>query len=234
MRFWGAAIAGVAGAALCTAALAADPEQTQTPASPSASAPAGQGTVHAHHRHGAPGAKPMGGLNYDSSKPIQVNSDTFSADMNAQTGTYRGNVIVVQGEMKLHADEVKVFAPDGKAQRMEAHGHVVVDSPSGSAIGENGVYDVVARVIHLTGHVVLTKGQNVMRGSALDVALATGQAHLVAVDDKGAPARVQGVFIPQTTTHPKPAAGQTPASTAPTATPAPATPGATPQSQGNP
>jgi lipopolysaccharide export system protein LptA len=108
---------------------------------------------------------------------------------------------------------------------MEAHGHVVVDSTSGSAIGDDGVFDVVARVIHLTGHVVLTKGQNVMRGSALDVAMATGQAHLVAVGENGAPARVQGVFIPsQTTAHPKPAPQ----------TPAPATPSPAPQSPQNP
>ena len=159
--------------------------------------------------------KPPGGLRYDASKPIQVNADQFAADLNAETGTYRGNVVVVQGDMKLRADEVKVFAPDGKARRMEARGHVVVDSPSGTATGDQGVYDVVARVIHLTGHVVLSKNQNVMRGSALDVQLATGQARLVAVSETGQPSRVQGVFIPQQHNRP-----QTPAP-APTASPSP-------------
>ena len=115
-------------------------------------------------------------MQFDSSKPIQVNADTFLADLNAETGTYRGNVVVVQGDIKLHADEVRVVAPDGKARRMEAHGHVVVDSPSGTAIGDTGIYDVVGRVIHLTGHVVLTKGHNVMRGSALDVHMAIGRS----------------------------------------------------------
>lgn len=150
--------------------------------------------------------KPPAGLHYESSKPIQVNADTFLADLNAETGTYRGNVVVVQGEIKLHADEVRVIAPDGKARRMEAHGHVVVDSPSGSAIGDAGVYDVVARVIHLTGHVVLTKNQNVMRGSALDVQMATGEARLTAVSATGQPARVQAVIVPQQHgSHDKPA-----------------------------
>jgi lipopolysaccharide export system protein LptA len=201
---FGAVLMASAAAAQTAPVTAAIPETVAPAAAAAAGAPAG-----APAAHGAPAHKPpIAGLNYDSSKPIQVNSDTFSADLNAETGTYRGNVIVVQGDMKLHADEVRVLAPDGKARRMEAHGHVVVDSPSGSAIGEEGVYDVVARVIHLTGHVVLTKGQNVMRGSALDVAMATGEAHLIAVGEHGAPARVQGVFIPQQTTaaHPKPAA----------------------------
>jgi len=182
----------------------------------------------------APAPKPPAGLQYDSSKPIQVNADNFAADLNAETGTYRGNVVVVQGEMKLHADEVKVYAPDGHAQRMEARGHVVVDSPSGTAIGDSGVYDVVARVIHLNGHVVLTKNQNVMRGSALDVHLATGQANLTAVSETGAPSRVQGVFIPQQHAPNKPASGTAVApahapQTSATPTPAPpATPTAAP------
>jgi lipopolysaccharide export system protein LptA len=152
------------------------------------------------------------GLNYDSSKPIQVNADTFAADLNQSTGTYRGNVVIVQGEVKLRANEVRVLAPDGKAQRMEARGNVVVDSPSGTARGDNGTYDVVARVIHLTGRVTLTKGQNVMRGSALDVHVATGQARLVNAGQQGKPGRVEAVFYPQQSTPAnKPAATPPPA-----------------------
>jgi lipopolysaccharide export system protein LptA len=155
---------------------------------------------------------PQGGpaaLNYDSSKPIQVNADTFAADLNQSTGTYRGNVVIVQGEVKLRADEVRVIAPDGKARRMEARGHIVVDSPSGRATGDTGVYDVAARVIHLTGRVVLTKGPNVMRGSALDVHVATGQARLVAATESGRPGRVQAVIYPNER-QPKPEPARTP------------------------
>ena len=172
MNRWGAALAIVL---LCGGAAA----QTAAPAEP------------------AKPAKPAGPMQFDSSKPIQVNANSFFADLNAETGTYRGNVVVVQGDIKLHADEVRVVAPDGKARRMEAHGHVVVDSPSGTAIGDAGIYDVVGRVIHLTGHVVLTKGPNVMRGSALDVQMASGEAHLTATGEAGRPGRVQGMFIPQ-------------------------------------
>jgi lipopolysaccharide export system protein LptA len=182
--------------------------------------------------------KGFGGLSYDSNKPIQVNANTFFADLNADTGTYQGNVVVVQGDMKLHADVVKVYAPNGKARRMEAHGHVVVDSPSGTATGDDGTYDVVTRVIHLTGNVVLTKDRNVMHGNALDVAMATGQAHLVATDQQGRPARVQAVFIPNQqgtgaeSKPPKPPRAQQGASqqpSPPAASPAPAAqPGTTP------
>jgi lipopolysaccharide export system protein LptA len=163
-----------------------------------------------------------GGIRYDSNKPIQVNADTFAADLNQSTGTYRGNVVVVQGAIKLRADEVRVFAPDGKARRMEAHGRVVIDSPSGTATGDNGSYDVIARVIRLTGDVRLTKDQNIMRGTALDVDIATGRARLVAVGSSGKPGRVQAVFNPPGGKPQKPQPNAAPAPPpAPSPSPAP-------------
>jgi lipopolysaccharide export system protein LptA len=144
----------------------------------------------------APSSSAALGLSGD--KPIAVNADSFSADLNAETGTYTGNVIVTQGDVRLHADEITVAAPGGRASRMQARGHVVVDSPSGEALGDTGDYDVAGQVLHLTGHVVLTKDQNVMRGSALVVSMATGEARLTA--GAGAPGepqgRVEALFVP--------------------------------------
>ena len=135
--------------------------------------------------------------------PIAVNADSFLADLNGDTGIYSGNVIVAQGPVKLHADKVTVQAPGGRATRMEAQGHVIVDSPSGQAVGETGVYDVAAQKLELTGQVVLTKDANVMRGNTLEVAMDTGLAHLTGGGPAAAPGqpappqgRVQGLFVP--------------------------------------
>jgi len=79
----------------------------------------------------------------------------------------------------------------------------VVNSPSGTATGDNGIYDVAPRLVTLTGHVVLTKGQNVMRGPQLTVTLVPGVAQLgggrvnSTVAPGGGPGgRVQGLFTP--------------------------------------
>jgi lipopolysaccharide export system protein LptA len=147
-------------------------------------------------------AAPAPGTSFglDSNQPIAVNADAFLADLNNETGTYTGNVIVTQGEVRLHADEVKVHAPGGRASRMEANGNVIVDSPSGQAVGDSGVYDVPQQLIRLTGNVVLTKDANVMRGNALEVSMATGIARLTADTASAAPGqpkgRVQGLFVP--------------------------------------
>ena len=156
---------------------------------------------------------PNAGLN--ASAPIAVNADSFVADLNSETGTYSGNVIVTQGAVRLHADTVKVTAPGGSASKMEAQGHVVVDSPSGQAVGDNGFYDVPSQVLRLNGHVVLTSEANVMRGAALEVSMATGIARLTAGGEARAPGqpagqppgRVQGLFIPAQ----RPGAGTPPA-----------------------
>jgi len=144
-------------------------------------------------------------LNLNSNQPIAVNADTFLADLNGDTGTYTGNVIVTQGVVRLRADEVKVTAPGGHASLLEARGHIVVNSPSGQAVGDTGVYEVAQQMLHLTGNVVLTKEANVMRGSALDVSMATGIAHLTA-GSQNQPGRVQGLFVPQQQAGAAPAA----------------------------
>jgi lipopolysaccharide export system protein LptA len=145
-------------------------------------------------------AAPVGLPAIDASQPIAINADSFLADLNSETGLYTGNVIVTQGTVRLHADRVKVSAPGGKASRVEADGHVVVDTPSGQAVGDTGVYEVVEQLLRLTGNVVLTKDANVMRGSALEVSMATGMAHLTAGGEGALPGqstgRVQGLFVP--------------------------------------
>jgi lipopolysaccharide export system protein LptA len=144
----------------------------------------------------APAAKPLAG---DSNAPISINSDSFQADLNSKTGTWSGNVVVVQADTKIRANTVRMSTVNGKADKVMANGNVVVDSPkSGIVTGENGVYSVVPRTVVMTGNVVLKKGKDVMRGAQLTVNLATGQAVLgggVKGQTQGT-TRVQAVFTP--------------------------------------
>jgi lipopolysaccharide export system protein LptA len=136
----------------------------------------------------------MGLSKHDTNAPIEVSANSFEADMNAKTGTYVGNVIVKQGNIKLRADRVRVNVIGGKPDQIVATGNVVFDAPSGNAQGDTGVYDVRPRLITLTGKVILTKAKNVMRGSKLVVNLVTGMAQLGSGGTTGG--RVQGLFTP--------------------------------------
>ena len=131
---------------------------------------------------------------HNADEPINVSADAFLADIKGKTGTYSGNVIVTQGNLRLRADMVRVNVIENKPDKIEATGHVVFDSSSGTAQGDVGVYDVGPRTITLNGHVVLAKDKNVMRGTTLVVNLVTGAATLQSKGANGG--RVQGLFTP--------------------------------------
>jgi lipopolysaccharide export system protein LptA len=150
------------------------------------------------------GAVLSGGLQAaTTAKPVQdinVSSDRFVADLNGKTGTFVGNVLVTQGDIRMRANQVRITSVGGKADKVTATGNVVVDSPaSGTATGDVGVYSVGPRTVLMSGNVVLKRQKDVMRGAQLTVNLATGQATLGAGSKgtAGAPqGRVQGVFNP--------------------------------------
>jgi lipopolysaccharide export system protein LptA len=142
------------------------------------------------------------GVLKDPNAPIEVTANNFSADANTKTAIYSGDVVVHQGEVRMRADAVRINVVDGKASKIFAQGGVVVTAPSGTATGDGAVYDVNPRIVTLSGHVVLTKNQNVMRGPLLTVNLITGQAVLGGATGTGG--RVQGLFTPSSQATQKP------------------------------
>lgn len=79
--------------------------------------------------------------------------------------------------------------------RIEAYGNVFVSSPDETGTGEKGVYDVDKRTVVLEGAtVVLTRGQNVLKGQRMTMNLETGQSVMQVAPGQ----RVQGLFMPGT------------------------------------
>jgi lipopolysaccharide export system protein LptA len=151
-------------------------------------------------------AKPGLLADHNSNAPINISADKFLADSNAKTGTWSGNVVINQGDIKMRANTVRlnVTGKNNAPDKIFANGNVVVDSPtSGTATGDAAVYDVNPKLVTLTGHVVLKRAKDVMTGTQLTVNLVTGQATLGARPVAGAPngaatpgGRVTGVFTP--------------------------------------
>jgi lipopolysaccharide export system protein LptA len=150
---------------------------------------------------------------HDANAPINISADKFVADNSAKTGTWTGNVVVIQSDMRMRANSVRlnVVGKESKPDKIFASGAVVVDSPnSGTVTGDDGVYDVVAHTVTMTGkQVVLIKEKDVMRGTMLTVNLDTGKAVLGAGKAPGQPnapesagGRVQGIFTPPPSNNP--------------------------------
>ena len=156
------------------------------------------------------------GLQHDETKPIEITADSLEVEQEAQIATFIGNVDAVQGDLVLSADTLKVSyegkseagglaaGTGGKISQIEASGDVILSSPGETAEGDIGVYDVPAQVITLKGDVVLTRGDNVLRGEHLELDVATGKSRMVGTpavadaDGVTTPSgRVKALFTPK-------------------------------------
>ena len=96
----------------------------------------------------------------------------------------------------------------GKLERVEAYGNVEVRTQTDTVRGDRGVYVPDSGMARVLGSVRVIHGQNVISGSAADVNMKSGIAHVVS--DPGR--RVQGLMMP----NEKPGqAGAKPAAPAP-------------------
>lgn len=139
----------------------------------------------------------QGAAAQDAALPIEITADALEVQQDNGIARFAGNVRAVQGDLVLAADSVAVsYAPGGDAIRaIEAEGNVFVSTPAETAQGDAGTYDVENGIITLTGTVVLTRGENVVRGSRLVLNLATGLSRVEA-GEGGDGGRVRGLFVP--------------------------------------
>jgi lipopolysaccharide export system protein LptA len=139
--------------------------------------------------------------------PIDIAADSLTVDEGARTQTWLGHVEALQGTNRLRADKVVVFhgkaagnagsgaAPNaamGDIEKLEASGNVYFVSPTQVVRGDVAAYTQASDTLVVTGDVVLTQGQNVLKGSRLVVQVGAGRATM----DQG-PGRVRGVFYPE-------------------------------------
>jgi lipopolysaccharide export system protein LptA len=199
--------AGVVVAVLAAAGWAAaaqtggHPAAAQTGGHP---APAAQGSQ--------PVANPLG-FSPGSDQPIRITSTSLEVHDKDHVATFTGNVHVVQGESTLRCKTLVVFyednnpagaAPKGgqstsnqSIKRLEAKGSVVVTQKDQAtqkdqtATGDNGVFEMKTNTAVLTGNVVVTQGDNVIRGDKLFIDMTTGVSRVES--NKG---RVDALFKP--------------------------------------
>jgi len=154
---------------------------------------------------------------HNSNAPVDVNADRIEVQDRADRAVFSGNVHVVQGDMTLDAARLTVAYLNGagspQIQRLDASGGVTVRSPSETANGSFGIYDLNRRLITLLGGVTLIQGQNQVHGGRLVIDMNTGRATVdgsavgggtAGVSGRGG--RVSGRFtVPQRTTPATPA-----------------------------
>ena len=119
----------------------------------------------------------FGGLKADTSLPVEVTADVLSVNQTAGTAIFSGNVLVVQGEMRLSADRVEVIygnAERSRIERLHASGRVTLVSGKDAAEAADAVYTIESGAVEMTGDVLLTQGASTIAGERLVVDLTSG------------------------------------------------------------
>ncbi|WP_171097860.1 MULTISPECIES: LptA/OstA family protein [unclassified Ruegeria] len=120
----------------------------------------------------------FGSPNADPTLPVEVTSETLNVNQEDGSAEFIGNVIVIQGEMRLTAERVLVIYNQERSaiERMEATEDVVLVSPPDAAEGDWAEYTIDTGVINMRGNVLLTQGPSVISGDEMEANLTTGTA----------------------------------------------------------
>jgi lipopolysaccharide export system protein LptA len=140
------------------------------------------------------------GFSQNRGQPVQIEAASLEVRDKDKKATFSGNVKVVQGDTVLRCKSLVVFyeqqgqqsgaqtmkaatpGPGGSSQisRLEALGGVTVNQKDQTATGDSALFDMKSNTVTLKGNVVVTQGQNVMRGDRLVVNLTTGVSQVIA------------------------------------------------------
>ncbi len=122
----------------------------------------------------------FGSIQQNSGLPVEVTADSLAVDQNSGTATFSDNVVIVQGEMRLSADEVVVIY-DTEAQgieRIEATGNVILISGEDAAESARAEYNVDSGTIEMTGEVLVTQGPSALTADTMTVSITDGTAQM--------------------------------------------------------
>ena len=116
---------------------------------------------------------------HDADAPIDVAADRIEAQDRADRAIFSGNVRVKQAELTLDTQRLTVaYSSSGGVQirRLDASGGVLVKSPSETARGNFGIYDLDRKLITLIGAVQLNRSGSQINGQRLTIDLNSGRA----------------------------------------------------------
>ncbi|HMO06400.1 MAG TPA: lipopolysaccharide transport periplasmic protein LptA [Paracoccaceae bacterium] len=131
----------------------------------------------------------FGGLRQDPGQPVEVTADSLTVNQADGTALFEGNVVAVQGELRLGAAAVRVeYAETGGIARLTATGGVTLASATDAAEAREAVYEIATGTVTMTGDVLLTQGRTAISGQRLVLDLEAGTGRMEG--------RVQTVFTP--------------------------------------
>lgn len=123
----------------------------------------------------------FGGIKADTTLPVEVTADQLEVNQTDATAIFTGNVIVIQGDLRIAAAAIRVeYDKDDrtKIDRIHATGGVTLTSPTEAAESREAIYSVASGEVVMTGDVLLTQGGSTITGQKLVFDLGTGTGRM--------------------------------------------------------
>ncbi len=136
------------------------------------------------------------GTSFQASKkePIFISANWMEADRKKNTITYKGRVVVVQGDMTMRSETLTAYYDPDMKQLKEAvaEGKVSVVQGVRTATGTKAVFNGKAQTITLSGHPVVRQGNNEISGSQITFFIQEDRAVV-----EGGNERVRATIFPE-------------------------------------
>ena len=116
---------------------------------------------------------------HNADAPVDISSERIEVQDRANRAVFAGDVVARQGQLTLATERLTVAYSSGggiQINRLDASGGVIVRSPSETARGNFGIYDLDRKLITLVGAVQLSRGGSEINGQRLTIDLNSGRA----------------------------------------------------------
>ncbi len=113
-------------------------------------------------------------LKEDVNKPIEVEADSVEIDEGSGKSTYKGNVILSQGSIRLKADTITVIQNEKKSDQIKAVGRPATLTQKSSK-GKKGIkgrsqrmeYYIDSDILYLIGNASLVQGKDTFQSDRI-------------------------------------------------------------------
>jgi lipopolysaccharide export system protein LptA len=142
--------------------------------------------------------------------PTNITSDTLTLNAKTRVFTYKGNVVVTQGDMTLTSKSVEGnYNDQNQIQKIIARGDVVITKQEIKATSQLATYDAVSSIVTLTDNPQLQQGESVLIADRIKVYLnedrsqAEGNVRVTFVKTTPTPTPIPATPTPEPKQSPK-------------------------------
>ena len=122
----------------------------------------------------------FGGIQGDPTLPVDITSQSLSINQKDGEAEFDGSVLVIQGEMRLSADNLRVEYKADKSgiERLIAKGNVLLVNAVDAASADSAIYTIDTGEVIMSGNVSLSQGETTLMAPKLLIDLKTGMGRL--------------------------------------------------------